>query len=250
MAMKGKVYLVGAGPGAPDLLTVKAARLLRQAELVLHDDLVSPEILKLIPARTQVRNVGKRCGHASTSQEEIHSLLISAARDGRQVVRLKGGDPMIFGRAGEEIDALRKAGVEFEIIPGVAAALGAAAAAQISLTNRSLASKVVFLSNHHCAVNTPFQRDDFRCHDATVFVHMPGSDYDGLAARLSAAGLGPETACLIVSRAASAEEQIHPTTLMELPHAPRLPAPVLLIIGAVAGTYCCGKDRGRVPAGA
>src|SRR2546423_13130725 len=127
-AMKGKVYLMGAGPGDPDLLTVKAQRVLRAAEVVLHDDLVSSKILDLIPASTQVRNVGKRCGQAAISQEKIHSLLISAAREGRQVVRLKGGDPLLFGRVGEEMEALSLAGINFEDVPGVTSAITAAAA--------------------------------------------------------------------------------------------------------------------------
>ncbi len=106
--MKGKVYLMGAGPGDPDLLTVKAMRVLRASEVVLHDDLVAAEILELIPAWTQVLNVGRRCGQAGMPQEKIHSLLISAAREGHQVVRLKGGDPLLFGRVGEEMEALSR----------------------------------------------------------------------------------------------------------------------------------------------
>src|SRR5271157_4516504 len=129
----GKVYLMGAGPGNPELLTVKAARLLRSADAVLHDDLVSREILALAPARARVHNVGKRCGTKRATQEEINALLIAYARDGLTVVRLKGGDPLIFGRAREEMDALREAGIEFEIVPGVTAALSAAAVAQIPL---------------------------------------------------------------------------------------------------------------------
>src|SRR5260370_23624108 len=126
--MKGKVYLMGAGPGDPDLLTVKAMRLLRASEVVLHDDLVAAEILELIPAWTQVLNVGRRCGQAGMPQEKIHSLLISAARESHQVVRLKGGDPLLFGRVGEEMEALSRAGIEFEVIPGVTSAMRAAAA--------------------------------------------------------------------------------------------------------------------------
>ena len=126
--MSGKVYLVGAGPGDPELLTLKALRLLRTADAVLHDDLVAPEILKLVSAKAQVHNVGKRCGKKNISQEEIHFLMIALAQAGMQVVRLKGGDPLIFGRAGEEIEALRRAEVAYEIVPGITSALGAAAA--------------------------------------------------------------------------------------------------------------------------
>jgi len=129
--MNGKVFLVGAGPGDPDLLTVKALRLIQSAQVVLHDDLVGPDIMRLIPPAAHVRNVGKRCGRRSVQQEEINALLIAFASFGVNVVRLKGGDPSIFGRGGEELDALRKAGVEFEVVPGVTSALASAAAAQV-----------------------------------------------------------------------------------------------------------------------
>src|ERR1700691_545676 len=141
--MNGKVYLVGAGPGDPDLLTVKALRLLRSADVVLYDDLVAPEILKLIPPSADVRNVGKRSGRKAIRQEEINFLMLTLAASGLQVVRLKSGDPLIFGRAGEEIEALRRANIEYEIVPGVTSALGAAAAAGIPLTHRRAASTVV-----------------------------------------------------------------------------------------------------------
>src|ERR1700741_5688028 len=151
--MKGKVFLVGAGPGDPELLTLKALRLLQAAQIVLHDDLISPEILALIPLSAEVRNVGKRCGRNSTPQQEINALLITFASFGLKVVRLKGGDPSIFGRAGEEMNALRKAGVEFEGGPGVTSALASAAAAQISLTQRDKASAVIFVTNHQANAN-------------------------------------------------------------------------------------------------
>jgi len=211
-AIKGKVYLMGAGPGDPDLLTVKALRVLRAAEVVLHDDLVSSKILDLIPASTQVRNVGKRCGQAAISQEKIHSLLISAAREGRQVVRLKGGDPLLFGRVGEEMEALSLAGIDFEVVPGVTSAMGAAAAAKIP----------------------PAVWDDVISQDATHVVYMPGADYSEIAARLSAGGLNGRTPCLVVANATQAEQQIHRTTLHQLALEPHLPAPALLIIGDVA----------------
>src|SRR5579864_6622096 len=128
-----KVYLVGAGPGDPDLLTVKAHKLLRIADVVLHDDLVPKEIIKLAKHDATVINVGKRCGPKLLTQQDINSLLVSFGAEGRSVVRLKGGDPSIFGRSGEEIDALQESGLAFEIIPGVTSALAAAAAAKISL---------------------------------------------------------------------------------------------------------------------
>src|SRR5712692_1405069 len=232
--MKGKVYLVGAGPGDPELLTLKALRVLRAADLVLHDDLVTPGILTLIPPTAQVHNVGKRCGRKSISQEEINALLVAYASDGLTVVRLKGGDPLIFGRAGEEMDVLRDAEIDFEVVPGVTAALGAAASARIPLTHRRLSSKLIFVTGHRCTGKTPTGWRDIVSPDATLVVHMPGENYGNLVAALCAAGLSSQTPCLIVSAAATPQEQIHRTTLEKLPQAPRLPAPALLIIGAVA----------------
>lgn len=231
--MKGKVYLMGAGPGDPDFLTVQAVRILRAAEVVLHDHLVAPAILDLIPAWTQVRNVGKRCGSAAISQEQIHSLLISAAREGHQVVRLKGGDPLLFGRVGEEMEALSRAGIDFEVVPGVTSAMGAAAAAKIPLTDRRFASKLVFMSNHS-AGQTNTNWEDVTSPDATHVVYMPGPDYAEIAGKLSAGGLDGRTPCLIVTHATQPEQQIRRTTLRELALEPSLPAPSLLIVGEVA----------------
>ena len=230
---KGKVYLMGAGPGNPELLTLQAAQILKSAEVVLHDHLVPQEILDLVPAWTQVRNVGKRCGQAGISQDQIHSLLIAAAREGKRVVRLKGGDPLLFGRVGEEMEALAHAGVEFEVIPGVTSAMGAAAAAKIPLTDRRYASKVVFLS-HHTAGNVSPEWNDVALKDATYAVYMPGKNYGEIATKLMDSGLGSTTPCVIVANATQAEEQIHRTTLQELALEERLPAPSLLIIGEVA----------------
>src|SRR6184192_1706377 len=153
--MNGKVYLVGAGPGDPELLTLKALKILKRADVVLHDDLVSMEILAFVPSTARIQNVGKRCGGKSTSQREINSLLIQYALLGLQVVRLKGGDPFIFGRGGEEMQALREGGIEVEVVPGITAALGAAAAIQIPLTYREISSSLVFLTGHHAVALVP-----------------------------------------------------------------------------------------------
>src|SRR5216684_536478 len=201
--LNGKVYLVGAGPGDPGLLTLEAVRLLKTADVIFHDDLVSPEILDLIPEHLYVENVGKRCGQARVSQSQIHSLMINAAREGWEVVRLKSGDPLVFGRAGEEIEALRDAGVEFQIVPGVTAAFAAAAQAGIPLTDRRLASKLVFLSNHQCDGKNLFDWKGALAADTTALIYMPGADYAGLAERLCEEGLNLDTPCLIVSRAST-----------------------------------------------
>ncbi len=233
--MSGKVYLVGAGPGDPELLTLKAARLLRRADAVLHDDLVASEILQLASPAAMVSNVGKRCGNKSVRQEEINFLMITLASAGMQVVRLKSGDPLIFGRGGEEIEALRAAKVDYEIVPGITSALGAAACAEIPLTDRRLASAVTFVTAHHAADNAQPAWDRLVNSQATVVVYMPGTNYRQIAARLSTAGLPPDTRCALVSQATSPRQQIHITTIQDLPRAPTLPAPNLLIVGEVVG---------------
>jgi len=234
--MKGRVYLVGAGPGDPELLTLRALRLLESADVVLHDDLVTPEILAKAASATQVLNVGKRCGRKAFTQDEINALMISYARDGHAVVRLQGGDPLILGRAGEEIAALRDAEIEFEIVPGVTSALGAAAGAQVSLTERGVASSVILTTGHGSKETNDWAAKERRgTLRPTVVVYMP-SDYARISQELREAGWENETPCLVVSGAATAQETSFLTTLAALPQAPRLPSPKLLIIGAVLKT--------------
>ena len=229
----GKIYLVGAGPGDAELLTLKAARLLRTADAVLHDELVTPEILRLANPAAQLYNVGKRCGSKKITQEEVNFLMVSLASAGLQVVRLKGGDPLIFGRAGEEIEALRRAGIAYEIVPGVTAALGAAAGAGIPLTDRRGTAAVIFLTGHRAANNKEADWRTFVCSGATLVVYMPGHNFGEIARRLRNAGLAGETPCAVVSRATTADQQRHVTTVDELPAVPRLAAPALLIVGEV-----------------
>jgi uroporphyrin-III C-methyltransferase/precorrin-2 dehydrogenase/sirohydrochlorin ferrochelatase len=229
----GKVYFVGAGPGDPELLTRKAWRILSEAEVVLHDALVAPEILRLAPASAMIYDVGKRCGRKSITQEEIHALLIGQARAGRSVVRLQGGDPLIFGRAGEEIGALREAGIEFEIVPGVTAASAAAAAAQVTLTDRRLASRVIFLSAHRRAGEFDAAWKSLPASGATLAIYMPGGSYEKVAQELRKAGLAADTPCVLVSQASTAGEQIVRTDLASLPSVGEVPAPALLLVGEV-----------------
>jgi siroheme synthase len=268
----GKVYLVGAGPGDPDLLTVKAARLLERATIVLHDSLVSREVLDLIPPTAQIIDVGKRCGQKLLTQDEINQLLIFHARSGRsldrsadkssdwspgrspnvpltskstshnEVIRLKGGDPLVFGRAGEEIEALRRAAVPFEIVPGITAALGAAAAAGISLTDRRSASQIVITT--YSRGSDPATADPFAVTpqldwaaisiSTTLVLYMPGADYADVARRLRAAGQPEDLPCVIVSNATTPQQQIRWTTVGNLAGEAKLPAPALLIVGRVA----------------
>ena len=231
--MQGKVYLVGAGPGDPELLTLKALRVLQSADAMLHDDLISPEILALVPRTAFLYNVGKRCGRKSTPQEQINSLLVTLASSGLQVVRLKGGDPFVFGRGGEELEAVRQAGIDFEVIPGITAALGAAAAAHIPLTHRQSSSALLFLTSHHAEEQAPDDWRAFVATKATLVIYMPGYNYDGTARKLLDAGLKRETPCAIVSRATTPEQQVHRTTIERLAVAPQLPAPTLLVVGEV-----------------
>jgi uroporphyrin-III C-methyltransferase len=209
---------------------------LQEADLVLHDGLVSADVLACIPARTAVHSVGKRCGQKRTTQEEIHRRMIGAARGGQTVVRLKGGDPLIFGRTHEEISALRQAGIAFEIIPGITAAAAAAAEAQIPLTERNSAEKLVFVSNHPSPEKTRRNWHTSVTQDATLVFYMPGSDFAALIAELAASGLGERTPCLLVSHATRPEEKLIRTTLGALGAVPGVVAPSLLIVGsAVAG---------------
>ncbi len=236
--MTGKVYLVGAGPGDPELLTVKALRLLRTADVVLHDDLVAQEILNLIPYTAQVQNVGKRCGTRTMRQEEINFLLVTLAGSGREVVRLKSGDPLIFGRAGEELETLRRSNIAYEIVPGITSALGAAAAAGIPLTHRQASSTLVLTAGHRTSEKAAPENIDpewsnFAGANSTFVIYMPGHDYAAMAARLVTSGFAPETPCAIISRATTPQQHIHQTTISQLHHSPTLAAPTLLVVGDV-----------------
>jgi len=243
--MSGKVWLVGAGPGDPDLLTLRAFKALQEAEVVLHDDLVSAEVLALIPRTTQVHNVGKRCGKKNIQQHDINTLLVNFAKFGLRVVRLKIGDPLIFGRAGEEMEALQRARIDYEIVPGITSALGAAASARIPLTHRESSSAVAFLTSHQ-AKNTPeADWSSWVAARATLVIYMPGYEYAQIASRFVRAGMSAETPCAVISRATAKDQQIVRTTVKELPTAGRLPAPTLLFVGE---TVSFGAERTAAPA--
>ncbi len=231
----GMVYLVGAGPGDPELLTLKALRVLGRADVVLHDDLLTQEILALVPATARIECVGKRHGERHVTQQEINRRLCDYAAAGQTVVRLKGGDGAIFGRASEEMDALRGAGLPFTIVPGVTAASGAAAAAGVSLTDRRLGSALVFVTAQRCKGNPPPDWKTVADLGGTTAIYMPGGHEAELARQLVEAGLPPETVCIVVASASRPDEQVVETTLGELPGLPKLPAPALLLIG-VAGS--------------
>jgi uroporphyrin-III C-methyltransferase/precorrin-2 dehydrogenase/sirohydrochlorin ferrochelatase len=227
--LEGKVFLVGAGPGDPDLLTVKALRLLQSAEVILHDDLVPPAILEMAAESAEIVNVGKRCGTKNITQEEIHALMIEHASSGKRVVRLKCGDPLLFGRAAEEMKALTEAGIAFEVVPGITAAFAAAAAIPCSLTDRNSASNVIFSTGHHAQSHNDAQIPERE--DATRVVYMPGRDLTLLALEWLQEGLPADFPCAIVSCAAQPGQQVQRTTLGELGKARSAESPSLLIAG-------------------
>jgi len=231
--MRGKVYLIGAGPGDPELLTLKAARLLAVANVVLHDALVSDAVLAMISPAAELINVGKRAGQKLLTQDEINALLVSYGRTRSGVVRLKGGDPSIFGRAGEEIEALRKVGIDYEIVPGISAALGATAAAGISLTDRRVASQILITTFSR---GTDGSAMDWGCVSSTttLVLYMPGADYAEVSERLLGGGLPADLPCVIVSHATGSQQQVRWSSVVRLASEERLPAPALLIVGRVA----------------
>jgi uroporphyrin-III C-methyltransferase len=223
------VYLVGAGPGDPDLLTLKAHRLIQTADVILHDDLVPQAILDPASPSALVVNVGKRCGIKTITQEEINALMIEHARAGRCVVRLKSGDPLLFGRAAEELAALAEAAVPVKIVPGITAAFAAAAAVGCSLTDRGSASSVSFSTGHHAASH---DREALPLDPhSTRIVYMPGRDLAPLAADWLSHGLPPQLPCAIVSQAAQPGQTVQVTTLAQLGSTEPVAAPSLVIAG-------------------
>jgi uroporphyrin-III C-methyltransferase len=225
----GTVYLVGAGPGDPDLLTVKALRLLQSAQVILHDDLVPQAILGLAAPHAEILNVGKRCGTKTITQDEINALMIHHSRANRSVVRLKSGDPLVFGRAAEEMAALAEADIPYEIVPGITAAFAAAAAIGCSLTDRNSASNVILSTGHHASSHNQSPLPEIE--DATRVVYMPGRDLHLLAEEWLQQGLPPDFPCAVVSRAAQPGQQVQCTTLGDLGDAKPTAAPSLLIAG-------------------
>jgi uroporphyrin-III C-methyltransferase len=229
----GTVYFVGAGPGDPELLTLKAHALLRRADIVLHDDLVSAEIVALATARAQIVNVGKRCGQKKITQAQINKLMIEAARRGLEVVRLKSGDPGIFGRLAEEVDALRAADVPFEVVPGVTAGFAAAASLGASLTDRRKSSRVVIVSRHHARENSARTEDwaGVAREDTTFVIYMPGPELAALRKELLSAGLPPDFPAVAVSRASTPNQRECVTSLADLADAPPIDPPSVLLLG-------------------
>jgi len=232
----GSVTLVGAGPGDPELLTLRAVRALQEADVILIDHLVAPAILDFARREAKKMMVGKTGYGPSCRQDEINAMMVRFARAGKRVVRLKGGDPMIFGRAGEEIAACQAAGIPVEVVPGITAAQGAASRLGVSLTARALARRVQYITAHGSNGRLPSDIDWKSLADpsATTVVYMPKRTLAELAAIAMANGLAPDTPAIAVASATRPEEQVVPATVATI--AARLAdaapdGPVLVMIG-------------------
>ena len=232
----GCVSLIGAGPGDPELLTLKAYHRLQQAEVLLYDNLVSPQILEFVPSTVERIFVGKMPGNHTLSQDEIGPLMLEKARSGKRVVRLKGGDPFVFGRGGEEMEVLLAAGVGVEIVPGITAALGAAAAFGFPLTHRDHAQSCLFvtghLKDHSVDLNWPALAQPRQ----TLAIYMGMTGIDTISRELQAHGLPGDTPAVLVFKATWPEQKLHHATLATLPQVVReqsIKSPTLLVIGSV-----------------
>ncbi|MBE97024.1 MAG: uroporphyrinogen-III C-methyltransferase [Marinobacter sp.] len=233
---EGEVALVGAGPGDPELLTLKAWRLIQSAEVVLYDRLVSPEILSLIPESAERIHVGKQRANHTLPQDQINSRLVELARGGRKVVRLKGGDPFIFGRGGEEIETLAAAGVRFQVVPGITAASGCAAYAGIPLTHRDHAQSVRFVTGHLKNDTCDLPWKDFVQNNQTLVFYMGLVGLPIICQQLVAHGMSPEMPVALVSRGTTPHQQVVTgdlTNIVERVEKNAVPAPTLVIIGNV-----------------
>ena len=236
----GTVYLVGSGPGDPDLLTVKAARLLETADVVLHDKLPGPEILDAIPEAKR-EDVGKRAGGEWTPQEYTNRRLVELAREGKTVVRLKGGDPFVFGRGGEEAEHLADAGIPFEVVPGVTSAIAGPAVAGIPVTHRDHASAVSFVTGHEDPTKpeSAVEWEALAATGGTIVVLMGVGKLPEYTAELRAAGMDPETPVALIERATWPDGRVATGTLesiVDVRDAEGIEPPAVTVIGEVAAT--------------
>ncbi|MFT3965794.1 MAG: uroporphyrinogen-III C-methyltransferase [Sphingobium sp.] len=233
----GRVYLVGAGPGDPDLLTVRAARLIGSADVIVHDGLVGGGILDMAPATAERISVAKSRSRHSVPQEGINALLVEHALAGRTVVRLKGGDPFIFGRGGEELEACRRAGVGVEVVPGISAALGCAAAANLPLTHRDVASAVTFVAGQ-CKGLTDQNWAGLAGKGRTLVIYMGVATAEDIADKLMADGLSPDTPVVVLENGTRPEQRALRTLLADLGdmvHREAVKSPAVIVVGNVAG---------------
>lgn len=235
-SLPGKVWLVGAGPGDPDLLTLRAARLIMRAGLIVHDGLVDPAILALAGAKARLVSVAKSRSRHTLQQDEINALLVREALDGNEVVRLKGGDPFIFGRGGEEAEACRAAGVPVEVVPGISAAIGAAAAAQMPLTHRRSASIVSFVAGQ-CKGLSEQDWTGLAGKGRTLVIYMGLATADAIAEKLIADGLAPDVPVAVVENATRPGMRVLRSPLAglgDLVARNKVKSPALIVIGEVA----------------
>jgi uroporphyrin-III C-methyltransferase len=241
----GTVYLVGAGPGDPDLLTLRAARLIMNAGLIVHDGLVDPAVLAMARPGTRMVSVAKRRSRHTMPQEEINALLVSEALAGKDVVRLKGGDPFVFGRGGEEAEACRAAGVPVEVVPGISAAMGAAAAAQIPLTHRSSASIVSFVAGQ-CMGLTDQDWSGLAGRGRTLVIYMGVATSEAIAEKLMEDGLAPDVPVAVIENASRPQMRVLRGPLAGLPALiadNRVKSPALIVIGEVTAEHQDQKLR-------
>lgn len=235
MAQTGTIYLVGAGPGDPDLLTIRAARLIERARVIVHDGLVDPAILALAHPEAELVSVAKRRARHTMPQDDINALLVRIARSGEDVVRLKGGDPFIFGRGGEEAEAARAAGVPVEIVPGISAANGAAAAAQIALTHREASSVVSFVAGQ-CKGLAEQDWAGLAGKGRTLVIYMGVKTAPQIAEKLMEDGLAPDMPVAVIENGARPSMRVLRGLLAGLPDLVEREAvvsPALIVIGEV-----------------
>lgn len=233
---QGTVYLVGAGPGSVDLLTLRAASLLTQADAIVYDRLVGDDILAMIPAGRERYYVGKAAGHHSVPQAEIGAMLVKLAKEGKSVVRLKGGDPGVFGRMGEELNALYGARVPAEIVPGITAASGAAAAMGMALTDRAHAQQLRFITAQQCRVDGAPDWQGLARKDETLVFYMGLSKVEAISRGLRGAGLPDDWPIMLIANASLPEQQTLTGTLADIPQKLTdnpLPSPCLIMVGSV-----------------
>ncbi|HDY7660210.1 TPA: uroporphyrinogen-III C-methyltransferase [Vibrio vulnificus] len=235
---QGFVSLVGAGPGDPDLLTVKGYRVIQQAEVVVYDRLVSPEILALANEKAEMIYVGKKLDFHCVPQEEINQILVRKALEGKRVVRLKGGDSFIFGRGGEELEELAEHGVRFEVVPGITAAAGATAYAGIPLTHRDHAQSVQFITGHIQKDGKEIEWPSLAQANNTLVFYMGLKQCRYIAEKLLENGLDASTSCAIIENGTRCEQRVLTGTLTQLPElATQAISPALIVVGSVTSLH-------------